>query len=76
MLEKFKIVDVQLHQGAGAIVPGYGMVPLDSELLTDEIAEAAVAAGSPFFVGVEAGLGKKNDVKPLNNNTDGKTVTK
>ena len=49
MLKNYKIVDEYSQKGAGAIIPGFGLVPLDAEVLTDDMAKAAIAAKSPFF---------------------------
>lgn len=66
MLKNYRIVDETSHKGAGCYTPEHGMVPLDSELLTDEMAEAAMAAGSPFFekVGAAVKAAKEEVVKP------------
>lgn len=58
MLKKYKIVDDDSHKGAGAYIPGFGMVPLDKNVLTDEMAEAAVESKSPFFELSEQKLAK------------------
>lgn len=49
MLKNYKIVEEHSQKGAGAIIPGFGLVPLDAEVLTDDMAKAAIAANSPFF---------------------------
>jgi hypothetical protein len=49
MLKNYRIVDEDSHKGAGAIIPGFGLVPLDADVLTDDMAKAAVDGGSLFF---------------------------
>lgn len=53
MLKNYRIVDEDSHKGAGAVIPGYGLVPLDADVLTDDMAKAAVDGGSLFFEEVQ-----------------------
>lgn len=65
MLKKYRIVDEESHKGAGAVIPGFGMVPLDADVLTDEMAKAAVDGGSTFF--------EISEQKVVKNNTSGQS---
>ena len=77
MLKNYRIVDEDSHKGAGAIIPGYGMVPLDADVLTDDMAKAAVEGGSVFFEEVsEKALSPiAKPAKPiLNSNVESQTA--
>ncbi|MGL4630295.1 MAG: hypothetical protein ACRCVT_03740 [Leadbetterella sp.] len=74
MLKKYKIVD-DSRKGDGVMVPGFGMLRLDPENLTDEMAAAAIENGSDAFVeaekaekqsaSIKAVVSEKNNVEPL-----------
>ncbi|MCP9765144.1 hypothetical protein [Lacihabitans soyangensis] len=69
MLKNYRIVDEDSHKNAGAIIPGFGLVPLDAEVLTDDMAKAAIAAKSPFFEEVQEKTQKTARLTGTNNDS-------
>lgn len=73
MLKNYRIVDEDSHKGAGAIIPGFGLVPLDADVLTDDMAKAAVEGGSLFFEEIQEKTTTAL-VKGAKNNLESQTV--
>jgi hypothetical protein len=80
MLVKYKIADEFAEQKISVVIPEVGLVKLDTENLTDEMAEASIEAGGKFFIEADVKAAKsvavvaesKTIVESKNSTEDGK----